>query len=325
MAMRLGNIHIPHGLFLGPMAGYTDYAFRRICREWGAEYLTTEMVSAKAITFSDKKTAPIACVHEGENPCAVQLFGHESMVIADAAQVVAKGMMGGVAPTSIDINMGCPVKKIVGAGDGSALMKTPDIAVEIVRAVKRAVDIPVSVKIRIGWDRMSINAPAFACLLEEAGADMICVHGRTRSQGYSGTADWDVIRRVKEAVSVPVVANGDVRDVESGLRILDVTGCDGIMIGRAAVGNPFLFGQIAAGLDGREIPHYDSEVKFKTAMRHLEYAIEDKGEMTAILESRKQLGSYFLGYQGGAPARFALNQATTYEEIEGILRGVFFR
>ncbi len=323
--MQLGDIPIPHGLFLGPMAGYTDYAFRRICRECGAEYLTTEMVSAKAISFSDKKTAPIACVHEGEPPCAVQLFGHEAQVIAEAAKVVAKGMTNGVPPTSIDINMGCPVKKIVGAGDGSALMKTPEIASQIVRAVKEAVSLPVTVKIRLGWDKMSINAPAFARMLEEAGADMICVHGRTRSQGYSGVADWGVIRQVKEVVSVPVVANGDVRDVESAKRILDVTGCDGIMIGRGAVGNPFLFGQIAAALEGKTVVTPTHEERFATAMRHLQYAIEDKGETIAILESRKQLGSYFLGYQGGAPARFALNQATTYEEIEGILRSVFFR
>ena len=322
--MKLGNVEIPHGLFLGPMAGYTDHAFRQICRELGAEYLTSEMVSAKAITFSDKKTAPIARIHAGELPCAVQLFGHEPTILAEAARVVAKGMDGGVPPTSIDLNMGCPVKKIVGAGDGSSLMKNPDLAMEIVRAVKGAVSIPVTVKIRSGWDKQSINAPAFAKAMEEAGADMICVHGRTRSQAYSGTADWNIIRQVKEAVSIPVVGNGDVHDVKGALQLFLETKCDGIMIGRGAVGNPFLFREIASALDGEEVVPPTHRERYETAMRHLEYAIADKGETVAVLESRKQMGSYFLGYQGGAPARLRLNQVTTKAEVDEILRSMFF-
>ena len=322
--MKLGTIDIPHGLFLGPMAGYTDHAFRQICREMGAEYLVSEMVSAKAISFHDKKTVHIARISENEMPCGVQLFGHEPHILAEAAAWVEHGMAGGVCPTSIDINMGCPVKKIVGSGDGSALMKDPRLAYEIVRAVKGAVKLPVTVKIRSGWDKMSINAPEFARVLEDAGADLICVHGRTRSQAYAGTADWSVIRAVKEAVSVPVVGNGDIKDVASALNMMEETGCDGMMIGRAAVGNPFLFREIAAAMDGVRLPAPSHEERYATAMRHLDYAIANKGEAVAIPESRKQLGSYFSGYTGGGPARLALNSATTREEIDRILRHMFF-
>jgi nifR3 family TIM-barrel protein len=322
--MKIGSLELPHGLFLAPMAGYTDYAMRRVCREMGAEYLTGEMVSAKAVCFSDRKTIPLARVRADEVPCAVQLFGHECAVMAEAAAVVARGVDGGVAPCAIDINMGCPVHKIVGSGDGSALMRDPHLAEQIVRAVKDAVKIPVTVKIRAGWDGDSVNAPEVARAVEAGGADMVCVHARTRRQGYSGTADYGVIAAVKRAVKIPVVGNGDVRDALSARRLLDEALCDGIMVGRAAVGNPFVFREIAAMLDGSSAPAPTSEERYETALHQLALAIADKGEATAVLESRKQIGEYFSGYRGGAPARAALNQATSLAQVAAILRSVLF-
>lgn len=321
--MKLGNVTLSHGLFLGPMAGYTDYAMRRVAREAGAEYLTTEMVSAKAITYADRKTAPIARVGVEELPCAVQLFGHEPDVLAEAARKVASGAYGAV-PTAIDLNMGCPVHKIVSGGDGSALMRDPALAATLVGAVKRAVSLPVTVKMRIGWDPAHVNASEFAKAVEAAGADMICVHGRTRTQGYSGTADLSWIAAVKAAVSVPVVGNGDIRDVPSALRMYRETGCDGIMIGRGAVGNPFLFGQIVCALEGRPYTKPTPEQIWQTAMRQLSLAIADKGEATAVLESRKQIGEYLNGYRCAAVARREINSATSPDALSEILRRVLF-
>lgn len=321
--MRFGTVILPHGLFLGPMAGYTDYAMRTVCREWGAEYLTGEMISAKAVCFGDSKTKALARIRPEELPCAIQIFGHEPAVMAEAARRLSCGVEGGVAPTAIDINMGCPVHKIAGSGDGSALMRDPRLVERIVAAVKGAVRLPVTVKIRAGWDANTVNAPEVARAAEAGGADMICVHGRTRSQKYAGKADYRVIAAVKRAVAVPVVGNGDVTSAEAARRLLDETGCDGIMVGRAAVGNPFLFSEIAAMLDGKEPPVITSELRLATALRHLRLAVEDKGEATAVLECRKLLGAYFAGYRGGSAARAALNRAATAAEAEEILRGVF--
>ncbi len=322
--MVFSNITLKHGLFLAPLAGFTDYAFRTVARSFGAEYLTSEMVSAKAVCYQDKSTLPLARVRADEPPCAVQIFGHEPEVMARAAARIAAGVDGGVIPTAIDINMGCPVHKIAGSGDGSALMKDPRLAGEIVRTVKAAVPLPVTVKIRAGWDARHINATEVARAVEAAGADMICVHGRTKAQGYSGTADYGVIAAVKEAVSVPVVGNGDVTSATAARRLLDATGCDGIMIGRGAVGNPFLFREIIAMLEGASCPPPTPEEKYETALRQLSLAIADKGETIALLESRKQLSNYLSGIRGGGAYRAALVTATSFDEIAEILHNALF-
>lgn len=318
--MQIGSVLFPHGLFLGPMAGYTDYAMRTVCREMGAEGLVTEMVSAKAVVFGDRKTIPLARVSAEECPCAVQLFGHEPEVLAEAARIVAAGVGGGVAPTMIDLNMGCPVHKIVSGGDGSALMRDPALAERIVRAVRDAVKIPVTVKIRLGWDDARRNAPEVARAAESGGADAVFVHGRTRTQFYAGTADYRGIGEVVRAVSLPVIGNGDVRDAEGGARLLRESGCAGIMVGRGAVGNPFLFRTLAALLAGQPLPPPPTAAeKYAVAKRQLTLAAKEKGESVAVLEARKHLGEYLRGIRGGSAARAEIFRAGSTGEMLRIL------
>ncbi len=318
--MQIGSVLFPHGLFLGPMAGYTDYAMRTVCREMGAEGLVTEMVSAKAVVFGDRKTIPLARVSAEECPCAVQLFGHEPEVLAEAARIVAAGVGGGVAPTMIDLNMGCPVHKIVSGGDGSALMRDPALAERIVRAVRDAVKIPVTVKIRLGWDDAHRNAPEVARAAESGGADAVFVHGRTRTQFYAGTADYRGIGEVVRAVSLPVIGNGDVRDAEGGARLLRESGCAGIMVGRGAVGNPFLFRTLAALLSGQPLPPPPTAAeKYAVAKRQLTLAAKEKGESVAVLEARKHLGEYLRGIRGGSTARAEIFRAESTGEMLRIL------
>lgn len=318
--MQIGSVLFPHGLFLGPMAGYTDFAMRTVCREMGAEGLVTEMVSAKAVVFGDRKTIPLARVSAEECPCAVQLFGHEPEVLAEAARIVAAGVGGGVAPTMIDLNMGCPVHKIVSGGDGSALMRDPALAERIVRAVRDAVKIPVTVKIRLGWDDAHRNAPEVARAAESGGADAVFVHGRTRTQFYAGTADYRGIGEVVRAVSLPVIGNGDVRDAEGGARLLRESGCAGIMVGRGAVGNPFLFRTLAALLSGQPLPPPPTAAeKYAVAKRQLTLAAKEKGESVAVLEARKHLGEYLRGIRGGSAARAEIFRAESAGETLRIL------
>lgn len=318
--MQIGSVLFPHGLFLGPMAGYTDFAMRTVCREMGAEGLVTEMVSAKAVVYGDRKTIPLARVSAEECPCAVQLFGHEPEVLAEAARIVAAGVGGGVAPTMIDLNMGCPVHKIVSGGDGSALMRDPALAERIVRAVRDAVKIPVTVKIRLGWDDAHRNAPEVARAAESGGADAVFVHGRTRTQFYAGTADYRGIGEVVRAVSLPVVGNGDVRDAEGGARLLRESGCAGIMVGRGAVGNPFLFRTLAALLSGQPLPPPPTAAeKYAVAKRQLTLAAKEKGESVAVLEARKHLGEYLRGIRGGSAARAEIFRAESAGEMLRIL------
>ena len=318
--LTFGSIHLPYGLFLAPLAGYTDTAMRRICRDYGAEYTVSEMVSAKALCYHDKKTPLLARVERCELPMAVQIFGSEPASMAEAAKMVADGMAGGVPPSAIDINMGCPVKKIVSAGDGSALMKDPSLVYAIVDAVVRAVSLPVTVKIRSGWDDAHKNAVEVARAAEAGGASLIAVHGRTRNQMYSGEADLAVIAAVKAAVACPVVGNGDIATAADALRMKRDTGCDGVMIGRGAVGNPFLFAEIRAAMEGREYTPPTAEERVETALRQLRLAAEEKGEGVAVTESRKQFADYLHGMRGAAAVRGHINAATTLVQVEALAR-----
>lgn len=317
--MQIAHLSFPHGLFLGPMAGYTDHAMRTVCRELGAEGLITEMVSAKAVVYRDRKTAPLARVRAEEQPCAVQLFGHEADVLAEAARIVAEGMEGGVAPAMIDLNMGCPVHKIVSGGDGSALLRDPSLVERLVRAVKDAVSLPVTVKLRLGWDDAHRNAVEVARAAESGGADALFVHGRTRAQFYAGEADYTAIGEVVRAVGIPVVGNGDVRTAADAARLYAESGCIGVMVARGAVGNPFLFRELAAAAEGRDCPPPTPDEKFDIARRQLLLAVREKGETFAVLEARKHLGEYLRGHRGGAAARRAIFSADTAVGMLAIL------
>ncbi len=317
--MKIGNLAFPYGLFLAPMAGYTDYAMRTVAREMGAEMTVSEMVSAKALVYRDKKTPLLATVHPEEAPMAVQIFGNDPTFMAEGAAIVERGFPGGVAPAVIDINMGCPVPKIAGNGEGSALMKNPSLAGEIVRAVVRAVKIPVTVKIRLGWDDDHKNAPEIAAICEEAGASAITVHGRTREQYYSGNADLIGIRDAVRAVRIPVIGNGDILSAEDALRMFDVTGCAGLAIGRGAVGNPYLFREIRAAIDGTAYTPPTYQERIALALDQLRLAVLDKGEYHAVREARKQLLSYVRGTQDAAAVRKAIATAESVSEIERAL------
>lgn len=331
--LKIGNTTLKHGIMLAPMAGATDYAFRKVCKDFGAEYLVSEMVCAKAlcyeqkikksITVSPSKTAPLAAIREGELPMAVQIFGSEPEFMAEAARMIAENSYRGTTsihtPTAIDINMGCPVAKVVSNGEGSALLKNPKLAAEIVRAVRGAVDIPVTVKIRIGWDKNSINAVEMAKYLEDAGASLICVHGRTREQQYAPSADWSHIANVKRAVSVPVIGNGDIFEPRDASKMLRETGCDGVMIGRGALGNPWIFENTINLFEGREERKIPQNEVIDVALSHLKLMIETKGERAGIAESRKHLGWYMKGIRGAAELRNRINCAESLPEIEEIL------
>ena len=331
--LKIGNAELKHGIMLAPMAGATDYAFRTVCRSFGAEYLISEMVCAKALCYEQKtkkslvsspsKTAPLAAIGENELPMAVQIFGSEPEFMAEAARMIAENNYRGTTsrfkPTAIDINMGCPVPKVVSNGEGSALLKNPELAGKIVEAVVDAVDIPVTVKIRIGWDKNSINAVEMAKRLEAAGASLICVHGRTREQQYAPYADWSQIARVKEAVKIPVIGNGDVFEPLDALKMINETGCDGIMIGRGALGNPWIFENVINLFEGREIRQITVNETVDVALSHLRLMIENKGERAGIAESRKHLGWYMKGIRGAAELRNKINTAESIDELTDIL------
>ena len=290
--VKIGGVEIPGRLSLAPMAGVTDFAFRRVCREQGAAITTTEMVSAKALVYKDEKTKSLLYVPEDEHPCAVQIFGHEPEIMAQAARL-ALDISGA---DILDINMGCPVGKIVKSGDGSDLMRHLDLAGEIISRVKQAVDVPVTVKFRKGWDGGSVNAVEFAMMCQKSGADAIAVHGRTRAQMYSGRADWDIIRDVKKAVSIPVTANGDIFNPEDAEHILRYTGCDMAMIGRGSFGNPWLFRRANALLAGQSMPELPSlGERIDRAVEQIEELSSRAGERIACLEARHQLPWYLHG------------------------------
>jgi len=331
--LKFKNVELKHGIMLAPMAGATDYAFRKVCKEHGAEYLVSEMVCAKALCYEQKikksierspsKTAPLAAIRENELPMAIQIFGSEPEYMAEAARMIAdnsyRGSTSLYTPSAIDINMGCPVPKVVSNGEGSALLKNPQLASEIVRAVVKAVELPVTVKIRIGWDKNSINAVEMAKRLEDAGASLICVHGRTREQQYAPFADWTQIAKVKEAVKIPVVGNGDIFDPSDAIRMINETGCDGVMIGRGALGNPWIFENAIRLFEGGDERVPSQNEIIDTALYHFDLMIESKGERAGIAESRKHLGWYMKGIRGASELRNRINCAQTLDEIRELL------
>ena len=331
-SVTFGNITLPHGLALAPLAGVSDRAFRRVCRACGADFTVSEMVSAKALCYEQKKksvkersvSGQLASVMREELPMAVQIFGSEPDFMAEAARMIEAneyiGCMSEVPPSAIDINMGCPVKKVTGNGEGSALLKNPQLIGEIVTAVVKAVSIPVTVKIRAGWDSNSINAPEVAKIIEASGAAMITVHARTREQMYEPGVDRSVIKAVKEAVSIPVLGNGDIYTAADALSMMDETGCDGVMIARGAMGNPWIFSEIRAALEGKEYTPPPASERFEVALAQVQEMIAEKGERVGIAEAKKHLAWYCHGMEGAAAARGRLMQAASYDELAAILR-----
>jgi len=317
--VKIGNVELHGSLTLGPMAGVTDFAFRGVCHTLGAALTTTEMVSARALTYHDEKTKELLYIPPDEQPSAAQIFGHEPEVMAEAAQMALEISGADI----LDINMGCPVGKIVKSGDGSALMKTPELAAKIVESVKKAVSVPVTVKFRKGWDNGSANAVEFAKLMEQAGADAVAVHGRTRAQMYAGRADWDTIREVRRAVHVPVIANGDVFNPEDAAHILRYTGCGLAMIGRGSFGNPWLFARGQAAIDGREIPELPPlDERIELAEIQIVTLAERLGEHRACMEARHQLPWYLHGIPHSAVYRQELVQVSTLEDIHRVCKGI---
>ena len=313
--MRIGNVTLDNNIILAPMAGVTDLPFRLLCKEQGAGLLCMEMVSAKAIYYNNKNTESLMEIDERERPVSLQLFGSDADIISEMAKKIEE------KPFDIlDINMGCPVPKVAGNGEGSALMKKPELVREIVSKVVKATCKPVTVKIRKGFDESCVNAVEIAKIIEDCGAAAVAVHGRTREQYYSGRADWDIIRQVKEAVSIPVIGNGDVTGPESAKRMLEETGVDGIMIGRAARGNPWIFGQIKEYLETGILPQKPelSEVR-EMMLRHARMQLECKGEYTGIREMRKHVAWYTAGYPNSAKLRAKINEVETYQELEALL------
>ena len=314
--MRIGNIEITGQLTLAPMAGVSDFAFRKICREQGASLTTTEMVSAKALVYGDKKTKQLCYIPEEEHPSCIQIFGHEPEIMADAAVIALEESKADI----LDINMGCPVNKIIKSGDGSALMRDMDLASKIISSVNSAVDVPVTVKFRKGFDKGNINAVEFGKMCEESGASAIAVHGRTRAQMYNGHSDWDIIRDVKNVVGIPVIANGDVLEPKEAEHILKYTGCDAAMIGRGAFGNPWIFSQGIAIINGEEpdeLPPVSERLKM--GLKQIKLLAEIEGERLACLKARHHMPWYLYGVPYSAKYRQQFTRVETIEDIECVI------
>ncbi len=317
--MKIGNIEFKGKACLAPMAGTADRAFRELCRGYGAAFCVTEMVSSKGIAFNSKKSAELMEISSEERPCGVQIFGDEPKVMAEAAQFAMQFF-----PEFIDINMGCPAPKISSNGSGSALMKKPDLCGEIVYAVSKAVDIPVTVKIRKGWDEKSVNAVEVAKICENAGASAITVHGRTREQFYQPPADWTIIKKVKESVTIPVIGNGDVTNAEEAGRMIEETNCDMVMVGRAALGNPWIFREINAYFDTDKLifPPGPAE-KISVMLKHIQKLIEYKGEYIGMREARKHVAWYIKGFKGAAEFRNIAGRLTTFDELIELSKQIY--
>ena len=313
--LTIGNVELENPYILAPMAGVTDLPFRLLCREQGAGLLCMEMVSAKAIQYNNKNTKALLEIHPEERPVSLQLFGSEPDVISEIAKQIED------LPFAIlDINMGCPVPKIVRNGEGSALMKNPKLVYEIVSKTVKAIQKPVTVKIRKGFDDTCINAVEIAKIIEEAGASAVAVHGRTREQYYSGKADWDIIRQVKEAVSIPVIGNGDVVSGESALAMMKETGCDGVMIGRGSQGNPWIFSELLEYEKTGVMPERPNINEIKNMiLRHARLQLEYKGEYLGIREMRKHVAWYTTGMPNSAKFRNEINAVESYEQLEQLL------
>ena len=311
--MKLGNIELNQPLFLAPMAGVTDWAFRTICARLGADVTVTEMVSSRALVYQDKKSAKLLRKNEG-SVCGAQIFGNDPQIMAKGA-VLALEISG---CDFLDINMGCPMPKIANSGDGCGLMRTPELAGEIVKAVVKAVDVPVTVKCRLGWDKASVNVLDFAKRMEDSGAAMVTVHGRTRSMLYSGTADWDMIHKVKQQLSIPVIANGDVSGEDAAVRCLKRTGADGLMIGRSVFGDPWIFEEVRAALNGEDYAGRPCLAdRIAVAVEQFRLSEQDHGEHIACLEARK----HFAWYLRGVPhSGYYKNQITSLNTMEDIYR-----
>lgn len=319
MKLKIGNVVLENNVILAPMAGVTDLPFRLLCKEQGAGLICMEMVSAKAVHYRNKNTEALLEIHPEEQPVSLQLFGSEPDIMAETAARIEE------RPFAIlDINMGCPVPKVVNNREGSALMKEPKLVEEIVTSVVKAIKKPVTVKIRKGFDDNNVNAVEIARIIEASGAAAVAVHGRTREQYYSGKADWDIIRQVKEAVKIPVIGNGDVTDAVSAKRLVEETGCDGIMIGRAARGNPWIFKEITQYLDTGIVTERPSAAEVReTILRHAALQLKYKGEYIGIREMRKHVAWYTAGYPHSASLRRRVNEMETFAELENSICEIF--